>query len=121
MLKNVREKTCSYSWTLARGAPARPEDLQCPFWSRHHDSELKRAFEIGLPCSCHFSSSTSLSLRPDVDGMMMLPPVVGVASIQTHLLRLVDGWTLVAGSLVQSYGASGPILTFSSLQQALLR
>jgi flagellar biosynthesis protein FliP len=33
-------------------------------------------------------------------GMMMLPPVV--VSLP---FKLVDGWSLVAGSLIQSYGA----------------
>ena len=39
--------------------------------------------------------------------MMMLPPVVVVVSLPFKLIFfvLVDGWSLVAGSLVQSYGS----------------
>jgi hypothetical protein len=37
-------------------------------------------------------------------GMMMLPPVVVSLPFKLVFFVLVDGWTLVAGSLVQSYG-----------------
>jgi flagellar biosynthesis protein FliP len=36
--------------------------------------------------------------------MMMLPPVVVSLPFKADLLRPVDGWTLVAVSLIQSYG-----------------
>jgi len=37
-------------------------------------------------------------------GMMMLPPAVISLPFKLILFVLVDGWSLVAGSLVQSYG-----------------
>ncbi|MFY9696279.1 MAG: flagellar biosynthetic protein FliP, partial [Xanthobacteraceae bacterium] len=37
-------------------------------------------------------------------GMMMLPPVVVSLPFKLIFFVLVDGWTLVAGSLIQSYG-----------------
>ena len=37
-------------------------------------------------------------------GMMMLPPVVVSLPFKLIFFVLVDGWSLVAGSLVQSYG-----------------
>jgi len=37
-------------------------------------------------------------------GMMMLPPVVVSLPFKLIFFVLVDGWHLVAGSLVQSYG-----------------
>jgi len=37
-------------------------------------------------------------------GMMMLPPVVVSLPFKLIFFVLVDGWTLVCGSLVQSYG-----------------
>jgi flagellar biosynthetic protein FliP len=37
-------------------------------------------------------------------GMMMLLPVVVSLSFKLIFFVLVDGWTLVAGSLIQSYG-----------------
>ena len=38
-------------------------------------------------------------------GMMMLPPVVVSLPFKLIFFVLVDGWSLVAGSLVQSYGS----------------
>jgi hypothetical protein len=40
-------------------------------------------------------------------GMMMLPPVVVSLPFKLIFFVLVDGWSLVAGSLVQSYSGSG--------------
>jgi flagellar biosynthetic protein FliP len=37
-------------------------------------------------------------------GMMMLPPVTISLPFKLIFFVLVDGWALVAGSLVQSYG-----------------
>jgi len=37
-------------------------------------------------------------------GMMMLPPVVVSLPLKPILFVLVDGWRLVTGSLVKSYG-----------------
>jgi hypothetical protein len=37
-------------------------------------------------------------------GMMMLPPVVMSLPFKLIVFVLVDGWSLVAGSLIQSYG-----------------
>ena len=41
-------------------------------------------------------------------GMMMLPPVEVSLPIKLIFFVLVDGWHLVAGSLVQSYGTEIP-------------
>ena len=38
-------------------------------------------------------------------GMIMLPPVVVSLPFKLIFFVLVDGWSLVAGSLVQSYGS----------------
>ena len=37
-------------------------------------------------------------------GMMMLPPVMISLPFKIIFFVLVDGWSLVAGSLVQSFG-----------------
>jgi flagellar biosynthetic protein FliP len=37
-------------------------------------------------------------------GMMMVPPATVALPFKLIFFVLVDGWTLVAGSLVQSYG-----------------
>ena len=68
-------------------------------------SELKRAFEIGFLLFLPFLiidlvvASVLMSM-----GMMMLPPVVVSLPFKLIFFVLVDGWNLVAGSLVQSYG-----------------
>jgi flagellar biosynthesis protein FliP len=69
-------------------------------------SELKRAFEIGFLLFLPFLiidlvvASVLMST-----GMMMLPPVVVSLPFKLIFFVLVDGWSLVAGSLVQSYGS----------------
>ncbi len=71
-------------------------------------SELRRAFEIGFLLFLPFViidmvvASVLMSM-----GMMMLPPVMISLPFKLIFFVLVDGWYLVAGSLVQSYGAGG--------------
>ena len=73
-------------------------------------SKLKRAFEIGFLLFVPFLiidmaiSSILMSM-----GMMMLPPVVISLPFKLIFFVLVDGWRLVAGSLVASYGGAPPI------------
>ncbi|MGK2284470.1 flagellar type III secretion system pore protein FliP [Pedomonas sp. V897] len=68
-------------------------------------SELRRAFEIGFLLFLPFLiidlvvSSILMSM-----GMMMLPPATISLPFKLIFFVLVDGWHLVAGSLVQSYG-----------------
>ncbi|MGP1396877.1 MAG: flagellar type III secretion system pore protein FliP [Inquilinaceae bacterium] len=68
-------------------------------------SELRRAFEIGFLLFLPFLiidmvvASILMSM-----GMMMLPPVMISLPFKLIFFVLVDGWFLVAGSLVQSYG-----------------
>ncbi len=67
-------------------------------------SELKRAFEIGFLLFVPFLvidlvvASVLMSM-----GMMMLPPVVISLPFKLIFFVLVDGWRLVAGSLVESF------------------
>jgi len=67
-------------------------------------SELRRAFEIGFLLFVPFLiidmvvASILMSM-----GMMMLPPVMISLPFKLIFFVLVDGWYLVAGSLVQSY------------------
>ncbi|HEY5237868.1 MAG TPA: flagellar type III secretion system pore protein FliP [Rhizomicrobium sp.] len=72
-------------------------------------SELKRAFEIGFLLFVPFLiidmavASILMSM-----GMMMLPPTVISLPFKLIFFVLVDGWRLVAGSLVASYLHSPP-------------
>ena len=68
-------------------------------------SELRRAFEIGFLLFLPFViidmvvASILMSM-----GMMMLPPVMISLPFKLIFFVLVDGWYLVAGSLIQSFG-----------------
>lgn len=67
-------------------------------------SELKKAFEIGFLLFVPFLvidlvvASVLMSM-----GMMMLPPAVVSLPFKLIFFVLVDGWRLVAGSLVESF------------------
>ena len=68
-------------------------------------SELKRAFEIGFLLFVPFLvidlvvASVLMSM-----GMMMLPPVVVSLPFKLIFFAMVDGWRLVAGGLVRTFG-----------------
>ncbi|MGE4133380.1 MAG: flagellar type III secretion system pore protein FliP [Bdellovibrionales bacterium] len=68
-------------------------------------SELKTAFQIGFIIYLPFlvidmvAASVLMAM-----GMMMLPPVVISLPFKVMLFVLVDGWTLLIGSLVKSFG-----------------
>ena len=69
-------------------------------------SELRRAFEIGFLLFLPFLvidmvvASVLMSM-----GMLMLPPIMISLPFKLIFFVLVDGWFLVAGSLVQSFGS----------------
>ncbi|NCC03759.1 MAG: flagellar biosynthetic protein FliP [Proteobacteria bacterium] len=68
-------------------------------------SELRRAFEIGFLVFLPFLiiDMVIASLLMSM-GMMMLPPTVISLPFKIIFFVLVDGWYLISGSLVQSYG-----------------
>jgi len=108
MQKNVREKDLKLFVDMSKqAAPANPEDLSLRVLvPAFMISELKRAFEIGFLLFLPFLiidlvvASVLMSM-----GMMMLPPVVVSLPFKLIFFVLVDGWSLVAGSLIQSYGS----------------
>ncbi len=107
MLKNVREKDLQLFQDLSgQPRPERAEDMSLRIVvPAFMISELKRAFEIGFLLFLPFLiidlvvASVLMSM-----GMMMLPPVVVSLPFKLIFFVLVDGWHLVAGSLVQSFG-----------------
>lgn len=72
-------------------------------------SELRRAFEIGFLIYIPFIvidmvvASVLMAL-----GMMMLPPVMIALPFKVIFFVLVDGFNLLVGSLVQSFGSLPP-------------
>jgi flagellar biosynthetic protein FliP len=107
MLKNVREKDVKLFQDMANEPlPATPDALSLRILiPAFMISELKRAFEIGFLLFLPFLiidmvvASVLMSM-----GMMMLPPVTVSLPFKLIFFVLIDGWSLVAGSLVQSYG-----------------
>ena len=107
MQKNVREKDLALFSDLSREPrPASIEEMSLRILvPAFMISELKRAFEIGFLLFLPFLiidlvvASVLMSM-----GMMMLPPVVVSLPFKLIFFVLVDGWSLVAGSLIQSYG-----------------
>jgi flagellar biosynthesis protein FliP len=107
MEKNVRDKDLRLfiDWSGEK-APQSPDDISLRILvPAFMISKLKRAFEIGFLLFLPFLiidlvvASVLMSM-----GMMMLPPVVVSLPFKLIFFVLVDGWTLVAGSLIQSYG-----------------
>jgi flagellar biosynthetic protein FliP len=107
MLKHVRESDLQLFFNLAKQQPPAtaadtPLRILIPAFLV---SELRRAFEIGFLLFIPFLiiDMVIASLLMAM-GMMMLPPVTISLPFKLIFFVLVDGWALVAGSLVQSYG-----------------
>ena len=107
MLRHVREKDIDLFRQIANvGNIENPADTPLRVLvPAFMISELKRAFEIGFLIFIPFLiidmvvASVLMSM-----GMMMLPPVMISLPFKLIFFVLVDGWYLVVGSLVQSFG-----------------
>lgn len=108
MLKHTREKDLVLFMNLSKTEKledplATPLQVVIPAFMI---SELRRAFEIGFLIFLPFlvidmvTASILMSM-----GMMMLPPIMIALPFKIIFFVLVDGWYLISGSLVQSYGA----------------
>jgi flagellar biosynthetic protein FliP len=108
MMKHVREQDLN----LFAGISALPEsEIQAenmPFRiliPSFMISELRRAFEIGFLVFIPFLiidmvvASVLMAM-----GMMMLPPIIISLPFKVIFFVLVDGWFLIVGSLVRSFG-----------------
>lgn len=107
MLTQVRDKDLELFMNLSKTpAVEREEDIPLQvIVPAFMISELKRAFEIGFLIFVPFIvidmvvASVLMSM-----GMMMLPPIIISLPFKLIFFVLVDGWHLIAGSLVQSFG-----------------
>lgn len=107
MRQHVRDKDVQLFLDLTEAEiPENPEDLAITILvPAFMISELRRAFEIGFLLFVPFIvidmvvSSVLMSM-----GMMMLPPIVISLPFKLIFFVLVDGWHLVAGSLIRSFG-----------------
>ncbi|MEP3476290.1 MAG: flagellar type III secretion system pore protein FliP [Hyphomicrobiales bacterium] len=107
MRQHVREKDLTLFQDLSgKTRPETPEDISLQVLiPAFMISELRRAFEIGFLIFVPFVvidmviASVLMSM-----GMMMLPPVMISLPFKLIFFVLVDGWHMVAGSLVKSFG-----------------
>ena len=107
MLKQTRQSDLALFQRLSNSpAPAGPEDVPLKVLvPAFVVSELKTAFQIGFVIFIPFLiidmvvASVLMSM-----GMMMVSPALIALPFKLMLFVLVDGWNLVAGSLVQGYG-----------------
>ncbi len=106
MLKHAREDDVDLFMRLS-GTPAVREAMDIPLQiviPSFMISELRRAFEIGFMLFLPFliidlvTASILMSM-----GMMMLPPVTISLPFKIIFFVLVDGWHLIAGTLIQSF------------------
>lgn len=107
MLKHVREDDLILFTELSKAGPfeepmAIPLRIVIPSFMI---SELRRAFEIGFMLFLPFliidmvTASILMSM-----GMMMLPPVMISLPFKIIFFVMVDGWHLISGTLIQSFG-----------------
>lgn len=107
MLLHVREADLTLFTELSESGPyAEPMDVPLQVLiPSFMISELRRAFEIGFMLFLPFliidmvTASILMSM-----GMMMLPPVMISLPFKIVFFVLVDGWYLISGSLIQSFG-----------------
>jgi flagellar biosynthetic protein FliP len=105
MLKQVREDDLKLFVELSPKRPATRADLPITtLMPAFMISELRRAFEIGFLLLLPFLIiDLAVSAVLMAMGMMMLPPPSISLPMKIIFFVLVDGWALVAGSLVKSF------------------
>ncbi len=110
MTDNVRDDDLGFFLDLGH-LPAAPDPAAVPWRAlvpAFIVGELRRAFEMGFLLFLPFLiidivvASVLMSL-----GMMMLPPSAVSLPFKLIFFVLIDGWRLVAGSLVQSFVTGG--------------
>lgn len=109
MLKQVRTDDLQlFSGLSGKPAVARTETPLTTLMPAFMISELRRAFEIGFLLLLPFLIiDMAVSAVLMAMGMMMLPPPTIALPMKIIFFVLVDGWALVAGSLIRSFGGHG--------------
>ena len=106
MMAQVREKDLALFIDMSNAGPVATPD-ETPLKAlipAFMVSELRRAFEIGFLVYLPFLiidmvvASVLMAM-----GMMMLPPVMIALPFKLIFFVMVDGWYLIAGSLVRSF------------------
>ncbi len=108
MMKHVREQDLNLFAEISGLPEAQIKAENMPFRiliPSFMISELRRAFEIGFLIFIPFLiidmvvASVLMAM-----GMMMLPPIIISLPFKVIFFVLVDGWFLIVGSLVRSFG-----------------
>ncbi|WP_185928664.1 flagellar type III secretion system pore protein FliP [Sphingomonas sp. IC081] len=109
MLKQVRDEDVKLFVSLSGKVPASREAIpMSTLMPAFMISELRRAFEIGFLLLLPFLViDLAVAAVLMAMGMMMLPPATVSLPMKIIFFVLVDGWALVAGSLVKSFGGPG--------------
>ncbi|HUD31177.1 MAG TPA: flagellar type III secretion system pore protein FliP [Novosphingobium sp.] len=109
MLKQVRDDDVRLFVRLSGKVPhSRAELPMTTLMPAFMISELRRAFEIGFLLLLPFLViDLAVAAVLMAMGMMMLPPATISLPMKIIFFVLVDGWALVAGSLVKSFGGPG--------------
>jgi flagellar biosynthesis protein FliP len=107
MLRYARQKDLALFVEIAKiPRPRRPEELPMRIVAPAYVlSELKVGFQIGAVLFLPFLviDIVVAAITTSV-GMLQLPPVVISTPLKILLFVLVDGWNLLVGSLVKSFG-----------------
>ncbi|MET3827914.1 MULTISPECIES: flagellar type III secretion system pore protein FliP [Sphingomonas] len=105
MLSQVRDDDVALFNGLSRTPAAKRADVPlATLVPAFMISELRRAFEIGFLLLLPFLViDLAVSAVLMAMGMMMLPPATVALPCKIIFFVLVDGWALVAGSLVRSF------------------
>ena len=104
MLKYAREKDLALFLELARETrPRRPDDIPLRVVvPAYIISELKSGFQIGAALFLPFLVIDLVAAASI--GMLQLPLVVISAPLKILLFVMVDGWNLLVGSVMRSFG-----------------
>ncbi|MEI4485515.1 flagellar type III secretion system pore protein FliP [Frigidibacter sp. MR17.14] len=111
MAANTREVDMRLFLNLTTPDEALPESLAEVRWSvlvpAFMISEMRRAFTIGFLIYLPFIAIDLIVASVLMSaGMMMLPPVMISLPLKVIFFVLIDGWYMLAGSLMQSYAAA---------------
>ena len=116
MLANVREKDLALFRDIAgdEDPDVLPEDPTEIGWRElipaFMISELRRAFTIGFLLYLPFIAIDLIVASVLMSaGMIMLPPVIVSLPFKIIFFVLIDGWYLLAGSLMESYAVFSPL------------
>ena len=106
MLSHVRPRDLELFAELGDVEPSAPQDVELrTLIPAFMISELRRGFEIGFLILLPFLVIDLIVATLIMSmGMMMMPPTIIALPFKILFFVLIDGWNLLVGSLVRSFG-----------------